>query len=84
MCSQTADNIKFSHRIVSKLDKKQLGQFSNIIALLIFEHNKEDFGDIFVKKEQLRLYPVFKQITINQGIIVNIPELFPKIISQIE
>jgi len=66
------------------MDKKQIGQFSNILALLIFEHNKEDFADIFVKKDQLLLYPTFKPITMNQAIVLNIPELFNTLISQIE
>lgn len=55
-----------------------------MIALLIFEHNKEDFTDIFVKKDQLILYPTFKQTTLNQAIVVNTPELFPRLTSLIE
>lgn len=76
--------IKNFYSIVQHLDPRKLGQFSNVLALLIFEHNKADFNDIFVKKDQLTLYPSFKQTTINQAIILNIPELIPKLLIQIE
>ncbi|MDR3549603.1 MAG: hypothetical protein P4M11_15265 [Candidatus Pacebacteria bacterium] len=71
-------------RIVAKFGAKQMGQFANVLALLIFEHNKADFTDIFAKKDQLTLYPNFKVTTINHAIVMNIPKLLSNLLFQLE
>jgi hypothetical protein len=74
---QIYDNYKIVE--VNKLDS-----FCRILAIMIFDHKKIEFKQIFKYKEHLKMRPVAKVTTENQSIVYYLPKFLHKIVTTLK
>jgi hypothetical protein len=62
-------------------DSTKLHTYCRILAIMIFDHKKMEFKQIFKYKENLKIRPVPKVTTENQSICYHLPNFLPNLVN---
>jgi hypothetical protein len=66
------------------LENQKLDYFCRILAIMVFDHKKMQFKQIFKYKENLKIKPSLKITTENQNICFHLPDFLEKLITTLK
>ena len=66
------------------VENNKLHSFCRILAIMIFDHKKIEFKQIFKYKDYLKIKPIPKVTTENQSICYHLPNFIEKLVSTLK